>query len=326
MRYSQSENFSMKEIKKCHHLLKAISFYVPINSNLDWSRSHAQMPTPILQNDSIRVLFTTRDANGLSRISSVDLDLELQVIDVQPRQDPALNIGKFGKFDQHGVMCSTILQDQEKISMYYIGWDTNTDYPYSLSIGLATSDDFGDSFTKLQMDPVINAEFGNGIFSTTPFVWKDRGNLKMLYSTGKSWIRSGKDYESRYVIASATSANGEDWKPEKMANPTVLDENFSYARPTLIDLDGESHILYSKRFNLDFRTGSGGYKIEMARVVSDSRWDPCTLEFEQNDIYENFLSEMQCYAYPMSINGKKLLFMNGNNFGKSGFAIVEVLK
>ena len=38
-----------------------------------------------------------------------------------------------------------------------------------------------------------------------------------------------------------------------------------------------------------------------------------------------FDSEMICYAAPIEVNGKVLMFYNGNDFGLAGFAYAELV-
>jgi hypothetical protein len=325
MKFSQDEKTEMTTRNRCHHTIRVLDFYNLKDSGSNWSKSHCQMPTPYLHDDKISVLFTTRDSNGISRISQTDLDLDLKEIDSTNAQKPILDIGLHGTFDQHGVMCSSILKTKNEYLMYYIGWNTETEYPYSLSIGLAASEDWSSGFTKVNNEPTIKNNFDSGIFSTTPFVWSDSANYNILYSKGKPWIKQRNNYESRYGIASASSKNGRDWTPNPSFNPTIFDEDYSYARPVMVNIQDVSHILYSKRSNKDFRTGTGVYNIRMSRILPDSKWIDCTLEFEQNSLFRQHLSAMQCYAHPLQLNGKTLIFMNGDSFGKFGFAVAELL-
>jgi hypothetical protein len=282
------------------------------------------MPTPFLRDDRISVLFTTRDAKGISRITVRDFDFDFNDITPQPQQGPVLDIGLPGTFDQHGVMSSSIVRTEKELLLYYIGWDTETEYPYSLSIGLAASKDWNSGFVKVD-NPVLGSNFDGGTFSTTPYVWNDSENLNMLYSKGKSWIKHDGKFESSYGIASVKSQNGMDWTPSINFGGMRYDKDSSYARPTMVEIEGEKHILYSERSNIDFRTGAGSYKIRIARIISDTEWAGCKFEFERNSIFQKYLSRMQCYAHPLNINGKTIIFMNGDDFGKLGFAVAEVL-
>lgn len=325
MKYSLNEITKMTTRNSCHHTIRVLNFFELTDFSSSWSQSHTQMPTPYLHSEKISVLYTTRDSNGVSRIAVKDIDFDLKAINSRNHQDPILDIGLPGTFDQHGVMCSSILRNQNEYLMYYIGWNTDTEYPYSLSIGLATSENWNSGFTKVNHEPIMKSSFDDGVFSTTPFVWKESERFNILYSKGKPWFRLDGQYESRYGIASATSKNGRDWTANPRPNPTVANEDSSYARPVMVDVQGISHIVYSIRSNKDFRTGDGTYRIRMSRIVSDSEWIDCTIEFEQNPLFKKHLSKMQCYAYPLQVNGRTLIFLNGDSFGKFGFAVAEVL-
>lgn len=324
MKFFKMENSkSPGENRGCHHVLRVKGFHNSLIGKSWWSSSHAQMPTPYLTKEGICVLYTTRDEYGISRIGSVILDDKAERIIYPEEPEPKIEIGKPGDFDCCGVMSSSVIQVGNEIDLYYIGWNTHEIYPYTLSIGIAKSSDYGKTFRKSELNPLLDTQFDGGKFSTTPYVWKENEEFNMLFSKGKPWIIENGIFESSYGLSKACSIDGLKWIPKNDNIPIKEVMNRSYARPTYASIKGENHIFYSERENLEFRNGPGAYRLKIARTDLTRNFKECTIEFEQNAFFLSNLDLMQCYAHPLNVNNRLFLFMNGNNFGKFGFAVVE---
>lgn len=90
-----------------------------------FDHSHCHKPTPLLLDEhTIRVYFGTRDVQGKTRTTFVDLDRldrldPSRVIYVHDR--PVLDLGKIGAFDDSGANVCSVLRVGDLIYMYFIG-------------------------------------------------------------------------------------------------------------------------------------------------------------------------------------------------------------
>src|SRR5262249_38946084 len=112
--------------------------------------SYAQCPTPFnLGAGLYRVFFCTRDGLNRSQPFSVDICLRGTPEVGCVSEQPLLDLGGQGTFDEQGVMPSCIVEERGNLWMYYTGWNTGTSVPYRNSIGVAVSCDKGKRFQRL---------------------------------------------------------------------------------------------------------------------------------------------------------------------------------
>ena len=98
----------------------------------DWNQSHAQVPTPFYIEDKncLRVYFSTRSIDNVSRISYVDLDPSNPSNIIASPKKIVLDIGSPGTFDDCGVMPSHVIYNGDEVWLYYLGWNVRTTIPY----------------------------------------------------------------------------------------------------------------------------------------------------------------------------------------------------
>jgi len=79
------------------------------NDQGGWMKTHAQVPTPLVCEDFIRVYFSSRPEPKVSLTTFVDLDLDDPKKILRLNSTPILELGKPGTFDEHGIMPSCAL-------------------------------------------------------------------------------------------------------------------------------------------------------------------------------------------------------------------------
>ena len=296
----------------CKHQIRPITFFNCESLGVP-ADSYAQMPTPVMINDSIRVFFSNRDSLSKSTIHYVDLKLNGSFT-VQKTGKLNLKLGVPGSFDDAGQMPSSIFKIGENWFMYYVGWNRSLDVPYRLSIGLAQSQDLM-YFEKFSEGPILDRSIENPFFLTTPSVNFTDNKFQMFYSRGNQWIQDGTSFESKYSLAHAESEDGITW-----GNFKTLDfgdpEYFCFARPTLV----REHLIYSRRPVLDFRKKGNGYRLEISRKVELSKYSKCEIIWDKI----NWAGEEASYAHPIEINGRWFIFFNGEEFGKNGIHVASI--
>jgi predicted GH43/DUF377 family glycosyl hydrolase len=302
-----------------------IGLITGVIEKINWTASHAQVPTLLLLDDRLRVYFSTRPQPDITQTTYCDLDVNdlTKVLYVHDR--PILDLGEPGTFDQYGIMPSSVVKHNNKIYLYYSGWSRSVGVPYSNYTGLALSDDYGKTFRKLFKGPVIDRTKYELFSATSPEVYYN-GKWHMWYCSGTNWHQVDGKFEHTYDIKYASSENGEDWIQH---NKTVIHQSNAYeaiTKPTFIELNGLYHMWFCYRDSVDFRGGTGAYRTGYA--VSDDM-----LNWKRQDhiagihIAEaGWDSKMQAYPAVIKIKNEIYLFYNGNEFGKNGFGFARLKK
>src|SRR5689334_18321911 len=150
-----------------------------------WARHSALQPTALVLDDRIRVFSGVRDEQGVGRVVFVDVgrDDPARVLTVSDR--PVLDIGAAGCFDDNGVIpCAAVRRDDDRVFLYYAGYQIPQRAKFLAFGGLAVSIDGGESFQRYSEVPVLERAPGEVFFKATHCVLFDEGTWKMWYSTG----------------------------------------------------------------------------------------------------------------------------------------------
>lgn len=292
----------------------------------EWDRTHAQAASAIkLNNNRIRIYFSTRDKKNRSRPTFIDVSSNNLKKVVYIHDEPILELGCAGSFDDSGIMPTWVLRNKDEIWLYYIGWNVRNTVPYHNSIGLAYSED-GINFEKKFEGPIIHRNNLEPYFTSTPCVLKEDNRWTCWYLSCTNWEEINGRLEPFYHIKYAHSSDGINWKQN---GNIAIDYKDKYeggiSRPTVILDNGIYKMWYSYRKKTNYRKNKNfsyriGYaeskdgvswirKDELAGIdVSNSGWD----------------SEMIEYPYVFKHNEKLIMIYNGNKFGKSGFGYAEL--
>ncbi|MBO9200142.1 MULTISPECIES: glycoside hydrolase family protein [Niastella] len=295
--------------------------FIP-DGSIEWSQSHAQVPVVDHMDETTwRIYYATRDANSRSHISFIEVEAGKpeQIKFINDR--PLLSLGRLGTFDEDGVMPSSIITVNNRKLLYYIGWSQRKNVPYQNTIGLAISDDGGNTFQKYSEGPIIGVNHLDPFFTGTIFVFKDGDLFKGYYLSCVEWKLVNSKPESTYVLKYATSKDGINWDRDNIVAIPFKDENEGgLVSASVIKLNGKYLMWFGYRNYFDFRTNpANSYRIGFAESVDGINW----IRKDQQsgiDISETgWDSEMISYPYVTEFKGEFYLFYNGNQFGKTGF-------
>ncbi len=283
----------------------------------DWIGSHVQMPTPYyLNKDVIRIYFSTRDKECMSHPIYVDVDSHNFNL-ISRHTEPLLDLGKVGTFDDCGITFSSCVEFNDKLYMYYIGWNKTYNIPYKNAIGLAISEDGGEHFYKYSEGPIIDRNLDNPFFVATPFVYREQNKLKLLYLSCTKWEWNERDgYVPFYLIKSASSNDGVRWTEEGVAIEYKNDHE-AIARPWLIEKEGKYYIWYSYRDTKDFRRNKdNAYMLGFAVSENGRDWNRRDelVGIEKSQL--GWDAEMMCYPSVIQNGDEMVMFYNGNEHGK----------
>ena len=80
-----------------------------------WKDNSALQPTVLLLQDKIRVFLCFRDSIGVGRIGYVDLQIDNPSQILAISENPVLDVGESGMFDDNGVVPTALIEKDSKI-------------------------------------------------------------------------------------------------------------------------------------------------------------------------------------------------------------------
>jgi len=294
----------------------------------------AQSPQVLSFNDFFRIYFSTRSvdpANGkyLSHIAFVDMTKDFgEVIRVSDHE--VIPLGDLGCFDEHGIFPMNVMWHGTKVYGYTCGWNRRVSVSVDTAIGLAISHDGGMTFQKVGSGPVLASSSNEPCLVGDGFVKVINNVFHMWYIFGTGWTKFEPDAQPdrTYKIGHATSINGIDWIKEE-ARCIISDRlgpNESQALPTVIEIGGRYHMFFCYRESFDFRKVKGrGYRLGHAWSDDLVNWVREDDDPQIEGTPGEWDSDMQCYPHVFKCGGKIYLLYNGNEFGRYGFGLAELV-
>jgi hypothetical protein len=291
------------------------------DNNFDWMVSHASIPiADRIDDHRLRIYFGTRDNQGRSLPAYLDVDADNPQNILHLHPEPIMTLGRLGTFDDDGVMPSWIVNHNDRKYLYYIGWNRQVTVSYRLAIGLAISEDGGNSYHKYSEGPICDRAVDDPYFTTTPCVLVQQNPWRMWYASCTKWeIINGRP-EPSYHVKYAESADGIHWVKSGRVCIDYDDFTNAIARPCVYWENGAYKMFYSYRSATAYRTDpERSYRLGHAESVDGLNWIRKDKEVGLEKSASGWDSEMIEYSFVYAHRGQKYLFYNGNGFGKSGF-------
>jgi hypothetical protein len=284
-----------------------------------WQHSHGGLPTPIqIANGIIRVFIYSQDSNQFGRIGFVDVATECPTEVINSSPEPVLDIGLPGTFDDHGVVpVSVVRAPDDRLFLYYVGFEICHRIRYRLFTGLAISDDHGETFRKIRQTPVFDRSDAELFFRCGTHVTFEDGLFRAWYVAGSDWHNlNGKDVPI-YNIRMLESPDGIQWGS---AGTIVMNidsaKEHGFGRPYVIPVEsGGYEMFYS------VRSLASGYRLGYARSPDGLVWSRHDEELGFSPSGQEWDSETQSYPAIIVSSGRRYMFYNGNNFGEAGFGL-----
>jgi hypothetical protein len=291
-----------------------------VEKRSDWMWSHAQLPSGLLLDDErLRVFFGTRDTKGRTRPTFVDVsaDEPSRVLFVADR--PLLDLGPLGAFDESGVMPSCVVREGDRIVLYYIGWSRRVRVPYHLAIGVAASDDGGETLARVFEGPILDRTAHDPYFTTAPYVCKEGERWRMWYVSCTGWITVDGLPEPVYETKYAESFDGLVWERPDVTCVARAHPDEAIGRASVIRGD-IYRMWYCFRGSRGHRTNpQTAYRLGYAESSDGISWRRRDDEVGIDRSESGWDSVMQAYPYVYEREGRKVMLYNGNGFGESGF-------
>lgn len=289
--------------------------------DLEWHKLNTQLPIPYLVNKSrLRLYLTFCDEQNRGRLGYVDVNPNNPAEILDYSKEPLLDVGKKGYFDENGVVSTSILEDEDKLYLYYCGFQKHVNYPYSSLAGIAVSYDGGETFKRIQETPLLERKDNEMFIRTGVGIYRFGEIYRLYYASGNEWLNiKGKlipKYSLKYIDSdSPICFSGES----KEVFPLENDE-YGMTVPQIIKTKRGFGMIYS------IRSVSDGYRMGYA-----SSYDGCSFEREDSimDLKRpigEFDSEMYCYGKCFMYGDRKYLFYSGNHYGMDGIGWAEYKK
>lgn len=294
-----------------------------VKNEQSWKNQFAMLPTPILIGNKLRIFLGFCDNNNVGRIGYVDVNPENPLEIYKVSEKPVLDIGRKGCFDDNGVVPISILEKENEIFLYYIGFQLGVQVPYYMFGGLAISRDSGCSFERYSESPILDRR-GNEVYARCGInVVKDQGKYKMWYigSNYEGWTISEEKLKPLYVMKYTESEDGIHWnnEPIQCMDYKNKDEH-GFGRPYVWR---EGNIL---KMYYSIRTFSRGYYIGYAESKDGIHWirkdEEAGIELGNNSWDDINMSYPYIYKYKEHV----YMFYNGNGCGKTGVGFAELVK
>jgi predicted GH43/DUF377 family glycosyl hydrolase len=196
--------------KKLGHIFDPTTW----NDGIDrsWMKTHSQCTHALVLDNVVRIYFSCRpenDENGFAKSYTTFLDLDKNNLTkiIQVSDKPVMPLGELGTFDEFAVYPSCNIKHEDKILFYYVGWTRCQSVPFNTSIGLAISEDNGETFNQNIISDILDeneCQAGPDVF------YKD-GLYHMYFA-----YREGLDFRNipgrGYKIGYATSTDLINWE------------------------------------------------------------------------------------------------------------------
>lgn len=293
--------------------------YCP-DGSMSWAKHSALTPTPVLlTNEIIRVYAGFRDEKGISRIGYVDVDANNPLKILSVSQEPALDVGAVGTFDDNGVILGDIIKLDKLFYMYYVGFQLVEKVKFLAFTGLAISDDGGNSFKRFSQVPILDRSDEGLYFRAIHSVIFENGIWRIWYSVGSEWVSINHKPYPKYNIKYLESKDGINFG--KSGNLCIDFQNNEYriGRPRVYR-NFDSYKMFYTIGTLD-----GSYLLGFSELENSIHWQ------RKDQLIGINLSEGKewdsksiCYLSILSYKEKIYAFYNGNDMGKTGFGYAEL--
>lgn len=293
-----------------------------------FNEHHSQVPVVDEYNNFYRIYYSTR-IDGKSNPMFIDIDKETPNKILNKSKTPILKLGNKGSFDWAGIMPTEIITVNKKKYLYYIGWSLRVDVPYHNNLGLAISNDDGETWEKYSNGPILSTSHLEPGYIGTVSIMIENDIWRMWYLSCLNWVESELGMEPTYDIKYSESKDGINWVPFGVTCIPIENDEGGISSQRVIKINNTYHMWYSIRNKLDYRNNiKNTYRIKKSTSPDGLRWiknDSIELDIDLSSDWDNI---MICYPFIIQKNNKLIMFYNGNNFGKTGigYAINESVK
>ena len=285
-----------------------------------WMNNSALQPTPIILDDRIRVFCGFRDKDGIGRVGYVDLNPDNPSEVIGYSENPCLDIGKPGCFDDNGVVPCAVTRVDDKIYLFYAGYNLGHHVRMTIFCGLAISEDDGKTFVRTSNVPIMDRTNNEFLFRVIHTAIKTNSGWLLYYGAGNHFLQGKKKTLPVYEVERLEVT--ELGELSKEGEKVVCNEGDEYrvGRPYVVK-DGDVWRMF-------FGGGSEAitYKLAYAESKDGKKWTRMDDKLNLHCSDKGWDSEMMAYPSFVRYKDKAYLFYNGNNYGYDGFGYAELMQ
>ena len=296
-----------------------------------WIKQFAQAPATLIYDNFVRVYFSCRpepDKEGqyISYSAFVDFDRSNLFKIINVADEPILELGKRGTFDEFGTYPVSVIRNSNEVIAYYGGWTRCESVPFNVAIGMAKSKDGGRKFERIGEGPILSYSLDEPFILSGPKIRCFNNIYYLWYIAGTKWILDSGKPEPVYKIRLAISNDGLEWKKiNKNLIKDKLEDDEAQASPDVFYFEGKYHMFFCYRKSKQYRGKENGYRIGYASSYDLINWVRDDELAGINISEEGWDSEMISYPHVCEIDGKLFLFYLGNGVGIEGFGVAELM-
>jgi len=284
------------------------------DGTLPWAKHSALTPTPIvLRENEIRIYAGFRDDRGVSRIGYVDVEARNPSQVIRVSQKPVLNTGKPGAFDDNGMILGDIVRRENKLYMYYVGFQLADQVKFLAFTGLAISHDNGETFERYSQAPILDRDdHGLFIMAIHSVLFQD-SKWKVWYSAGNGWEIINDIPYPQYHIWYTESTDGIHFPDRGNLCIDVEGNEYRIGRPRVYRVR-DKYIMYYTKGTID-----GDYLAGYAESIDGVNW--LRIDAESGIVLSESGWDSEALSYPALVwaDNDVYMFYNGNQMGKEGF-------
>ena len=288
------------------------------DGNFPWMQSHAANPVAQhLIKDIFRIYFSCRDRDNRSSIGFVEIDIFKPTDILRISSQPILEPGDPGLFDDSGASIGCLSFIDDKIFLYYTGWNLGVTVPWRNSIGLAISQIGEIHFKKYSRAPILDRSDVDSFSISYPWVMRDGPIWRMWYGSNLQWGKKHSDM--MHVIKYAESPDGINWNRQGIISIDLQTPGeWGISKPCVIK-DQDKYLMW-----YSFRGGS--YRIGYAESADGIHWERKDGQVGIDVSDSGWDSEMICYPNVFDHLGRRYMLYNGNGYGKTGMGLAVLQK
>lgn len=286
------------------------------DGHLPWMQSHATSPFAWpLGGPRFRIYFSSRDGRNRAHLGFIEIDITAPDRILRITEKPVLAPGPLGFFDDHGVYGRCLVEVNGKLHLYYLGWNPGLTPPvFYSSIGLAVSEDGGETFRRHSAAPILERSPVDPWCTLLPFVRYEAGQWRMWYASGLGWREEAGALQSIYHIKYADSADGLSWRRDGRVCIELGPGETNVAHPCVVS-DGDGYAMWYSH------NAGAGYRIGWATSPDGLVWQRRDGDVGIGVSDEGWDSEMICQPFVFSHAGRRYMLYNGNGYGRDGIGL-----
>jgi hypothetical protein len=282
-------------------------------------KSHATRPIPVLLDERrLRLYFSSRGSNDMPYPTYIDVNPEDPQEILYINEEPQLDLGRTGTFDDSGITPVSILDEPGRSLMYYVGWKRRRyNVTIETSIGAAYVDHKAGILQRVSEGPILGQDPSHPILVAAPFVVRQAGGYVMWYCSGTEWRQMEHGPEMLYTVYRAASNDGLIWR--KTSTDPAIPYRFDgevVSAPWVIRSRAGWQMWYSTRGS---RTpAEKNYRIGVAVSDDGLSWTRVDERARIGRSESGWDSEMACYPAIINLADRTCMFYCGNGVGRGG--------